>query len=225
MAQNTIEQAELSFQTGLKILRTLKNSKEFVSEIAAIQVGLGKLATDRKQRNIAENAYSEALSLQTDAPDTLMYALSDVCLQAASAELEPAIKMGYLQKAERLQYSICKNTVNLKYCSEQYPKTALLLTNMLLKSKQFADAELVANRAYTFAPKSAPLRTHLAHALLLQGKYEAAEKIYTELKDMTDSKGQPYRYVMLESLESLEYEGAFTTLPGGKIEAIIKLLK
>jgi tetratricopeptide (TPR) repeat protein len=225
MAQNAIEQAELSFQTGLKILRTLKNSKEFGSEIALIQVGLGKLATDRKQWNIAENAYSEALSLQTEAPDTLMYALSDVCLQAALAELEPAIKTGYLQKAERLQYSICKNTVNLKYCSEQYPKTALLLTTMLLKSKQFADAELVANRAYAFSPKFAPLRTHLAHALLLQGKYEAAEKIYTELKDMTDSKGQPYRYVMLESLESLEYEGAFTTLPGGKIEAIIKLLK
>jgi tetratricopeptide (TPR) repeat protein len=225
MAQNAAERAEQSYLTGLKMFRSLSNSKDFVSEIALVQVGLGKLATAKKQWNVAESAYSEALLYLTDAPDTLMYMLSDVCIQVAMIETESTKKIASLQKAEQLQYSICKNVVNAKYCAEQYPKTALQLTTLLLKSKKFADAEVVATRAATFTPKYAPLRMYMAHALLLQGKYEAAERIYTELKDMMDSKGQPYRYSMLESLESLEYEGAFTTQPGGRIEQVIKSLK
>jgi tetratricopeptide (TPR) repeat protein len=225
MAQNAAERAEQSYQTGLKMFRSLSNSKDFVSEIALIQIGLGKLATVKKQWNIAESAYSEAVLYLTDAPDTLVYALSEACMQASAIETELAKKMAYLQKAEQLQYSICKNGLKSEYCAEQYPKTALQLTILLLKSKKFADAEIVATRAASFTPKSAPLRMYMAHALLLQGKYEAAQKIYTELKDMMDSKGQPYRYSMLESLENLEFEGAFTTQPGGKIEQVIKSLK
>jgi tetratricopeptide (TPR) repeat protein len=225
MAQNETERAETLYQTGLRMFRSLSNSKDFVSEIALIQISLGKLAAVKKQWNVAENAYSEALLYLTDAPDTLLYALSDVCMQGAMTETEPVKKIASLQKAEQLQYSICKNNSNVKYCAEQYPKTALQLTTLLLKNKKFADAEVVATRAAAFTPKSAPLRMYMAHALLLQGKYEAAEKIYTELKDMMDIKGQPYRYSMLESLESLEYEGAFTMQPGGKIEQVIKSLK
>jgi tetratricopeptide (TPR) repeat protein len=225
MAQNALEQAEQAYQTSLKMFRALSNYKDFVSEIASVQIGLGKLAVAKKQWSIAESAYSEALLYMTDAPDTLTYALSEVCTEAAAIETEPAKKIAYLHKAEHLQYSICKDPTKSKYCAEQYPKTALQLTILLLKSKKFIDAEIIAVRAAAFTPKSAPLRMYMAHALLLQGKYEAAEKIYTELKDMMDSKGQPYRYAMLESLENLEYEGAFTRQPGGKIEQVIKSLK
>jgi tetratricopeptide (TPR) repeat protein len=225
MAQNATERAEQSYQTSLKMFRSLSNYKDFVSEMASAQVGLGKLAVAKKQWTLAESAYSEALMYQIDTPDSLVYALSDVCLQAAAVETEAVNKINYFQKAERLQYSICKNTINSKYYSEQYPKTALQLTILLLKQKKFADAEVVAARAVAFSPKTTPLKMYMAHALLLQGKSEAAEKIYTELKNMMDSKGQPYRYSMLESLENLEYEGAFTTLPGGKIEQVIKSLK
>jgi tetratricopeptide (TPR) repeat protein len=225
MVQNSTARAEQSYQTGLKMFRSLSNSKDFVSEIALIQIGLGKLATAKKQWNLAESAYSEALLYLPDAPDTVMYALSEACMQASAIETESAKKITYLQKAEQLQYYICKNGVKAEYCAEQYPKTALQLTILLLKSKKFADAEMVATRAAAFTPKSAPLRMYMAHALLLQGKYEAAQKIYTELKDIMDNKGQPYRYSMLESLENLEFEGAFTTQPGGKIEQVIKSLK
>jgi tetratricopeptide (TPR) repeat protein len=225
MGQNAPEAAEQAYQNSLKMFRSLSNYKDFVSEIALVQIGLGNLAIAKKQWNIAESAYSEALLYMTDAPDTLTYALSEVCTEAAAMETEPAKKVAYLHKAEHLQYSICKDPTKSKYCAEQYPKTALQLTILLLKSKKFIDAEIISARAAAFTPKSAPLRMYMAHALLLQGKYEAAEKIYTELKDMMDSKGQPYRYAMLESLENLEYEGAFTTQPGGKIEQVIKSLK
>ncbi|MEN9610796.1 MAG: hypothetical protein RLZZ628_1610 [Bacteroidota bacterium] len=225
MAQNAAERAEQSYQTSLKMFRALSNYKDFVSETASMQVGLGKLAVAKKQWALAENAYSEALLYQIDTPDSLVDAYSEVCMQAAAVEIELGAKLNYLQKAERAQYSICKNAIDTKYCSDLYPKTALQLTILLLKHKKFSDAEVVAARAVAFSPKTTPLRMYMAHALLLQGKYDAAEKIYTELKDMMDSKGQPYRYSMLESLENLEYEGAFSTLPGGKIEQIIKSLK
>ena len=48
-------------------------------------------------------------------------------------------KIAYLQKAEHVQYSICKKESKSEFCAEQYPKTALQLTILLLKNKKFAD--------------------------------------------------------------------------------------
>jgi len=80
-------------------------------------------------------------------------------------------------------------------------------------------AEASLRRGLALDPANPDLSANLAHALLLQGKYAEAEKIYLEYKDKP-YKGETYKVAFLSALKNLEDQGV--THPD--IERIMALL-
>lgn len=67
-------------------------------------------------------------------------------------------------------------------------------------------AEISLRRGLALDPANPDLSANLAHALLLQGKYAEAEKMYLEYKDKP-YKGETYKVAFLSALKNLEDQG------------------
>ncbi len=71
---------------------------------------------------------------------------------------------------------------------------------------EFKKAEQAANRGLEIDGGIVWIKSYLAPALLFQGKYKKAEKIYLELKDLPDGDST-FKVVLLNNLQALEEQG------------------
>jgi predicted Zn-dependent protease len=107
---------------------------------------------------------------------------------------------------------------------KQYAQIYGLLGVCQLFAKNFRAAESATRKSLQLDENQRWVTSNLAHALLLQGNYEEAEKIYKSLRNKKDEKGRFYKEIFLENLKDLEQEGVFA-MPNESIEKIRKLLK
>ncbi|HLG24410.1 MAG TPA: hypothetical protein VI564_05770, partial [Candidatus Nanoarchaeia archaeon] len=77
----------------------------------------------------------------------------------------------------------------------------------LLFAKKFKDAEDAARKGLAIDSRRVWIKAKLAHALLLQGKYDEAKLIYEYLKPLKRSDKQTYTDICLKDLEKLERNG------------------
>jgi hypothetical protein len=80
----------------------------------------------------------------------------------------------------------------------------------LLFVSRFKEAEQAAKNGLSIYPSHTWIKINLAHAILLQGRYDSALKIYEELKALTEG-GQPFPDICLEDLDQLEKKGISNT--------------
>jgi tetratricopeptide (TPR) repeat protein len=152
--------------------------------------------------------------------------LANVYLEMADNEVRNADKVVPLQKAvvfcDKLYQKEGSTQGNLYV--QQYAQIYGLLGVCQLFAKNFSEAESATRKALQLDEKPKWMTTNLAHAMLLQGNYAEAEKIYKSLRNKKDEKGKLYKDVFLENLKDLESEGVFAS-PNENIEKARKLLK
>ncbi len=76
-----------------------------------------------------------------------------------------------------------------------------------LFTPQPQNAEEAARKALKLDPSQTWIKVNLAHALLLQGKYDAALALYTELKPLKNEDKEPYAADCLHDLDEFEKAG------------------
>ncbi|MEO6314055.1 MAG: tetratricopeptide repeat protein [Chitinophagaceae bacterium] len=77
----------------------------------------------------------------------------------------------------------------------------------MLFASRFAEAEQAGRKGLLLDPKQDFIKGNLAHSLLLQGKWQEAQEIYTALKSLKRSDGISYATISLEDLDDLEKHG------------------
>jgi tetratricopeptide (TPR) repeat protein len=152
--------------------------------------------------------------------------MANLYLEMADYEVKNADKVAPLQKAVGFCDKLYQKEVKSPSAAyvQQYAQIYGLLGVCQLFAKNFPAAESATRKALQLDEKQRWVTSNLAHALLLQGNYEEAEKIYKSLRNKKDEKGKPYKEIFLENLKDLEQEGVFA-LPNPHIEKIRKLLK
>ena len=87
--------------------------------------------------------------------------------------------------------------------------------------RQYALAETAARRALILDPSQTWVNSNLAHALLLQGKWEDAKAIYLRLKDVKHTDGRFFKAIFLEDIEEMKKAG----ISHSQFEEIIRMLR
>lgn len=111
------------------------------------------------------------------------------------------------QKIPPLYETLSKNYPDNEFITCGWPQSLDDLAWYHLFDRQFTRSEAAARAALQKAPGMFRGKTRLAHALLLQGKYAEAQKIYQELAQATGSTGGALRDLCLDDLDTLEHEG------------------
>jgi len=95
------------------------------------------------------------------------------------------------------------------------------LCRLQLFARQFSEAVKSAKLALTIDNTLIWIKCELAHALLFDGKYEEAIKIYQEIKPLKTKEGKSYADICSYSLNELEKEG-ITNKDVGKVHSILR---
>lgn len=90
-----------------------------------------------------------------------------------------------------------------------------------LLARQYNEAEQSARKGLSTDDTRIWIKTNLAHALLLQGRFDAAMAIYTVIKPLKNDKNESFARICLEDLE--EFDKAGIKSPG--IDKVKKFLK
>jgi tetratricopeptide (TPR) repeat protein len=206
----------------------------YTAQVGNVQNDLARLYKAQQNFAKADSMYSFVLALREKdtsgvGQQILQETWKDMAnlyLEMADSEVKNADKVVPLQKAvgfcDKLYLKEAKNQSSAYV--KQYAQIYGLLGVCQLFAKNFPAAESATRKALQLDEKQRWVTSNLAHALLLQGNYEEAEKIYKSLRNKKDEKGKLYKEVFLENLKDLEQEGVFS-LPNEHIEKIRKLLK
>jgi tetratricopeptide (TPR) repeat protein len=217
------------FQRAAKI-----TPRAHIAHVGNVQNDLARLYKAQQNFAKADSMYSFVLALREK--DTSMVGqqvlqetwkdMANLYLEMADFEVKNADKVPPLQKAvgfcDKLYQKEIKNPSSTYV--KQYAQIYGLLGVCQLFAKNFPAAESATRKALQLDEKQRWATSNLAHALLLQGNYEEAEKIYKSLRNKKDEKGRFYKEIFLENLKDLEQEGVFA-MPNESIEKIRKLLK
>jgi tetratricopeptide (TPR) repeat protein len=217
------------FQRAAKI-----TPRAYAERVGNVQNALAKVYKAQRNFEKADSLYGFVLAFRekdtsSAGQETLHETWKDMAnlyLEMADYEVKNADKVMPLQKAvgfcDKLYQKEPKN--QSAFYVQQYAQIYGLLGVCQLFAKNFPAAESAARKALQLDEKQRWVTSNLAHALLLQGNYDEAEKIYKSLRNKKDEKGKLYKEVFLENLKDLEQEGVFA-MPNEHIEKVRKLLK
>jgi tetratricopeptide (TPR) repeat protein len=212
---NQDQKAEASFIKCVDIYRELVTTypSAFSSDYSSSLWGLGKHYNKLRMYEKAEYYYLEALSidrgLEKSNPGAyrkylanLLKSLADlyfVMKQFEKAEL-------HLAEGIDLYEEICKTDPSFIYYTAVRCGT---LSYYQIMQKKFFEAEASALKGLKIDTNQEWIKTNLAIALLYQGKYKKARKIYSEHKDkeFPNDKTKKFREIFLQDLDDLEKEG------------------
>lgn len=90
---------------------------------------------------------------------------------------------------------------------ERYANANGRLCHFQLFARQFSEAVRSAKLALTIDNTLIWIKCEFAHALLLDGRYEEAVKIYQEVKPLKTKEGKSYADICCDSLNELEKDG------------------
>jgi tetratricopeptide (TPR) repeat protein len=217
------------FQRAAKII-----PRAYTASVGNVQNDLARLYKTQRNFEKADSLYGLVLALREKdtssvGQQTLHETWKDMAnlyLEMADSEVKNADKVMPLQKAigfcDKLYQKEAKNQ-SASYV-QQYAQIYGLLGVCQLFAKNFPAAESATRKALQLDEKQRWVTSNLAHALLLQGNYDEAEKIYKSLRHKKDEKGKLYKEIFLENLKDLEQDGVFA-MPNENIEKVRKLLK
>lgn len=127
---------------------------------------------------------------------------------------------------------------NKNYITEKRNKILGILNNLLaniqgtisyslLFAREYTNSESAGRRGLEHDSTQIWIYTNLAHALLFQGKYPEAEKIYLSLKGKMSEhdRTKTYTEILLSDFEELEKKGAIPLNSKNEVNKIIALLK
>ena len=188
--QNTqrFSESEEMYKEALAIRRRLaqSNLQAYESDLAATQYGLGLLKVNQEQYADAIQPFEEALDiyrcLAKDNPaqqqwyneslfylSQLYFAINDrVKAYQVNQECIPVLKVMYEANPEELQGDYAKTLGNQSF-------SAIFM-------KQYSESEMMAREGLETDSTQHWIASNLAAALLFQGKYTEAEKIYRQYK-------------------------------------------
>jgi tetratricopeptide (TPR) repeat protein len=208
--------------------------RAYQEHVGNVQNDLARLYKAQQNFAKADSMYSFVLALREKDTSTVGQQvlhgtwkdMANLYLEMADYEVKNADKVVPLQKAvgfcDKLYQKELK-TPSSTYV-KQYAQIYGLLGVCQLFAKNFPAAESATRKALQLDEKQRWVTSNLAHALLLQGNYDEAEKIYKSLRNKKDEKGKLYKEIFLENLKDLEQEGVFA-LPNENIEKARKMLK
>ncbi|MBE7170784.1 MAG: tetratricopeptide repeat protein [Williamsia sp.] len=223
--------AEALLQESIKTYTLLAkdNPKTYEPDIVLVQNDLGILYT-------LTNNYDRSLKVLHEAFDMLqkwialypqvytMYFIevasniTDLYLAMPDSLVFNPSDKDSLKVPEDKLYSLAKTDTALsKMMAQYYSKRA----RYMLSRAKTKDAVQAATKGLELDSTSSSLKAHLADALLLDGRYDQALKIFEQLKSLKDKEGKPYAATCLEELNALEKKG-ITNKDVDKVRALLQ---
>jgi len=208
--------SESNYLEALKIRRKLAKTNPIVhnSELARLVSNIARLEDQINQNEKAEAYYYEALNLFKElAKSNPVVYNYDVALTSNNFATF-YFKMKLYDRAE-INYKEALKLYNesQKSNNQEFKKEISEILGSLsytqILNKQFKKAESSALKGIATDSTQQWIQTNLAIALLFQGKYEEAKKIYEKLKDKEypNDVSKTFKVVFLEDLYELEKEG------------------
>ena len=91
----------------------------------------------------------------------------------------------------------------------------------LLFLQRFTESEIAARMGLSIDPAQTWINTKLAHALLFQGRFSEAQKVYILLQNQTDQQNKLFKEIIISDLAELK-EAGISNIDVFKIQSLLK---
>ena len=212
-------QAEAAFREAVEIYKRLvkTNPAEYAPELAVMEDNLGGFYRNMKRYGLAEEPYLSCVQIEERLlnANPTEYARSWATAVVNTIDLYDTIISTIASDSAKVTWQLkIVNLYNKLYkVSHDSDVVAGLAENYgtlawdQLFARKYQDAERSALKGFALDRHQVWIKTNLAHALLLQGRYAEALQVYKELRPLRDKDGQPFRESCLDDLDKLEKAG------------------
>lgn len=229
-----LQRAEEAMLHALDIRKGLAKALPQVHDLdlAKIQLSLGTLYIDLKKYDDAEKLLLQSYTICSQRmqvyPDVFTPGWefsTNQLTRLFAARIENTTnkldKVKWQQEIVTFTARVYDNNNNKPNIRVRYANANGDLCRHQLFARQFSDAVRSAKLALTIDNTLVWIKCELAHALLLDGKYEEAVKIYQAIKQLKTKEGKSYAGICIDTLNELEKDG-ITNKDVGKVRGILQ---
>jgi len=212
--KNELKLAESTFEECMRIREFLSKNdpKTYEWDYAATLNNLGFVYQTDNKLNEAEALFNNTIEILEKRSDLMIYRIETL---RAYLNLADTYFMNKKFSLAEEKYIIVLNLykeLSEKQLAEFHDyiiKTYRNLSYLKLLKKQFSEAESLAISGIKKGYNNLSINVILAHALLFQGKFAKAKKIYLKMKDVEypQDKTKTFKFNFLQDLDELEKVG------------------
>ncbi len=219
IATKNFVKAEEAYSKALEMYKHMARSNaEWVDQyIDIIEETLAPIYTANKDLHKAEDCLIDMLSIRMKwlarSPEVYARPVSRAANRLLDLYLSVLETQSYtVSRFGQYKFDTVENTLNKISGNDLQVEQKLIafyniLSWRLLFEFKYVKAEQSALSGLKIDPSSNQIEVNLAHALLFQGRFEEALKIYRELKVLKTDEGKSYAAICLEDLDELESKG------------------